>query len=230
VVVFSNFANSNPGGLALQVADLYLNDQMVVAPKKTGDSTDKTNALPPITLSAEALETFAGNYWNNVDSYSRKIYVKDDTLRYNRGGANENPLSPIGNNTFQMLNIDVDLKVRFEGDNGNKKMVVSIGDEDPSTFDQYQAANYSPQELQQFSGAYYSDELSTAYTLVVKDGMLMATHPRHSDILLTPVKDDLFNGDAWFFGMIKFERSTSGGISGMRVSSGRVLNLYFQKQ
>ena len=92
VVVFSNFANSNPGGLALQVADLYLKDLQTTERDKTAATEEKTNAIPSIRLSADALEAFSGNYWNNADSYSRKIYVRDDTLWYSRVGTNERPL------------------------------------------------------------------------------------------------------------------------------------------
>ncbi len=224
VVVFSNLASSNPGGLALQVADLYLKEEM----------TKETNEVAPIpeaiTLSAEELGAFSAEYWNATESYSRKIYVKDDTLRYSRGNNNESVLIPINRNTFQMLNVDADLKVKFENKNSKKKMIVSINNENPSTFEEYIPANYSPEELNAFTGTFYSDELSTAYTIGIKDGKLVATHPRNSAITFSPIKADLFSGDQWYFGMIQYERNASKTISGIRVSSGRVRNLYFQKQ
>jgi hypothetical protein len=109
-------------------------------------------------------------------------------------------------------------------------MFVSIDNATPSTFEEYVPTSYTPQELQQFTGAFYSEELSTAYTIVLKDGQLVATHPRHSDFTITPIKKDIFSSDEWFFSLIRFERNGSNDISGMHVSSGRVRNLYFQKQ
>jgi hypothetical protein len=224
VVVFSNLASSNPGGLALQVADLYLEDQMKL------ESNEESVTPDFITLSSETLDGFAGTYWNEVNSYSRKVYVKDDTLRYSRGEGDESLLVPVNPTTFQMLNVDANLKVRFDKENGDKKMFVSIDNATPSTFEEYVPTSYTPQELQQFTGAFYSEELSTAYTIVLKDGQLVATHPRHSDFTITPIKKDIFSSDEWFFSLIRFERNGSNDISGMHVSSGRVRNLYFQKQ
>lgn len=225
VVVFSNFANSNPGGLALQVADLYLKDKQTIA-----ESIEPTEVPASITLSTEVLNTFTGDYWNEVESYSRKIYIKNDTLHYSRGEGNVSLLVPIDNTTFQMLDVPSDLKVKFENENGQKKMIVSMNNENPSTFENYIPTSYSTNELQQFTGTFYSEELSTAYSIVVKDDKLIVTHPRHSDFAITPIKKDLFSGDPWFFGLIQFERNTSNVITGMKVSSGRVSGLYFQKE
>jgi len=84
-------------------------------------------------------------------------------------------------------------------------------------------------DLSEFTGAYYSDELSTRYELIIEDGNLVARHQRNSDIKLTPVKEDVFSGDAWFFGQNEFVRDGTHAITGCNVSSGRVRNLYFRK-
>jgi len=84
-------------------------------------------------------------------------------------------------------------------------------------------------DLSEFTGAYYSDELSTRYELIIEDGNLVARHQRNSDIKLTPVKEDVFSGDAWFFGQTEFVRDGTHAITGCNVSSGRVRNLYFRK-
>ena len=129
-----------------------------------------------------------------------------------------------------MLDIDVKLMVHFEPTNGPTKMQVTINDENPSTYEKYEPVHYTPAELQQFTGIYYSDELSTTYAIRVEDGQLVATHPRHSNITLTPVKNDVFDSDAWFFGYARFERGAGGNVTGLKVTSGRVMNLAFQKQ
>ncbi len=53
--------------------------------------------------------------------------------------------------------------------------------------------------LSEFSGEFYSEELSTTYHFTVVGENLMAKHSRLSDFNLKPIKEDMFNGQAWFF-------------------------------
>ncbi len=83
--------------------------------------------------------------------------------------------------------------------------------------------------LSDFSGAFYSEELSTTYTFTMVDDSLVAKHSRLSDFNLTPIKKDMFNGEAWFFGQVEFIRDANDVITGCKVSNGRVRNLYFKR-
>ena len=226
VTIFSNFAASNPGGLALQVADLYLEEFFIKPPPPQKD----TKAKNFIKLDNKQLKTFEGNYWNDASAYSRKIYLKNDTLRYFRGQGNESPLAPISSNEFQMLNVSVDLKVKFQNENDSKTMIVTIDGGAPILSHTYEPANYSLKELKEFTGTFYSEELTTAYVFEVEDDKLVAKHSRLSNIDLKAVLPDRFSGNRWFFGTIEFERDSNKKITGLRVSSGRVRNLYFEKQ
>src|SRR5690606_37651312 len=108
-------------------------------------------------------------------------------------------------------------------------MTVSIGGNDPSYFVAYEPANYTTEQLKQFEGTYYSEELSTFYDFIVKNGKLTAVHPRLSDIEFTPIMADVFSGNRFFMGLVQFERNTKK-ITALKVSSGRVRNLRFEKQ
>lgn len=230
VSVFSNYGGANPGGLALNVADIFLEEAGEGSEEKAeGETEGETEEATYIKLTVEALEEFTGAYWNEEGAYSRKIFLKNDTLRYSRGGKDETLLAPINENTFQMLNIGADVKVAFKIKGGQKTMIVRVGDADTIIHESYTPATYSAQELEEYTGIYYSEELSTAYEIIVKDDLLVAKHSRLSDIEISPIKTDEFSGNQWFFGQISFERNRENSISGMRVSSGRVRNLYFEK-
>ena len=84
-------------------------------------------------------------------------------------------------------------------------------------------------QLTQFAGDYYSPELGTSYTLVVKDGKIVAQHRRHDDITLTELEGDLFSGNRWFFQSVQFTRDSEKRINGFRLTSGRVRNLRFDR-
>jgi len=83
--------------------------------------------------------------------------------------------------------------------------------------------------LADFSGEFYSEELSTTYNFTIARDSLVAKHSRLSDFNLIPIKKDMFSGESWFFGQIVFIRNEKNMITGCKVSNGRVRNLYFEK-
>lgn len=224
VIVFSNFGGFNPGERAMKIADLYLAKDYVEMPlAKTGKP--KYKKLP-----AKQLESFSGNYWNEKERFGRRIYVKQDTLRYWRGENSENPLAPINDNTFQMLNVEADLKVRFESIDHVPTMIVVENEGEPSLFTSYNPITYSASELASFVGSYYSDELGTSYEISVVNDKLIASHLRTGKIEMTQVKDDIFQGNRWYFSFVEFVRNGDNAIIGCKVSSGRVRNLWFERR
>ena len=86
-----------------------------------------------------------------------------------------------------------------------------------------------PEQLAEFEGDYYTDELDTTYTIRVCGDQLVAQHRRHDDILLT-YADDHFVGDVWFFPEVRFMRDDAGNVVGFRLTGNRVRNLYFEKK
>ena len=229
VIVLSNYAATNPSRLSMQVTDLYLKESISLATSDNEKGEYKFNKLKAKKLKAKELQTFATDYWNEAGSYSRKIYVKNDTLMYFRGEGNESPLAPISADMFQMLNVGVDLKVKFENIDIGQTMIVTIDDGDPIVFKSYVPASYSEEELKEFTGVFFSEELSTSYTFILNEGKLIASHSRNRDINITPIKQDMFSGNRGFFSNIKYERDTYNAIIGIRVSSGGVRNFYFEK-
>ncbi len=86
-----------------------------------------------------------------------------------------------------------------------------------------------PEQLTEFEGDYYTEELDTTYTIGVCGDGLVAQHRRHDDIVLT-YADGHFLGDAWFFPEIHFIRDDTGRITGFRLTGNRVRNLHFEKK
>ena len=87
----------------------------------------------------------------------------------------------------------------------------------------------APEQLKEFEGDYYTEELDTTYTIRVRGDGLVAQHIRHDDILLT-YADDHFLGDAWFFPEVRFTRDGTGRVIGFKLTGNRVRNLHFEKK
>ena len=87
----------------------------------------------------------------------------------------------------------------------------------------------SPEQLAEFEGDYYTEELDTTYTIIRHEGGLVAQHRRHNDIVLTYTNGH-FRGDVWFFPEIHFIRDNTENITGFRLTGNRVRNLHFEKK
>jgi len=222
VVVLSNHAWFNPNQKALEIADIYLKDHFV----------EKEEQPKAMIMEVESkkndkqLEEYEAFYWNDKSNYYRKIYLRKDTLRYSRGNS-ESPLIPIGCNKFQMLNVEVKLIIEFTEEG---EMHVIINDDDPIVSKQYEPQKYSKSELMEFTGTFYSEELGTSYQILLEEEQLIIWHMRNGNATMDLIKEDLFTSSAWYIGNIKFIRNQQGAIKGMKVSNGRVRNLWLEKQ
>jgi len=221
VSVFSNSGSSNPAALALQVVDLYLKDDFV----ETEKNAKKKEKI--ITLKNEDLKVYEGNFWDAKGLYARKIYVMDDVLQYDRGNGNVTQLAPTANNKFVMLDVPNEVTVEFIKKDGSAHMVVAQDGEVVAEMENYTPVDTESVDVKPYLGSYSSEELSTTYTVVEKEGKLVATHPRVSDLPLTLLKTDIFSVGG---NTVVFTRNDKNIIDGLNVSTGRVKNLRFGKE
>ena len=159
---------------------------------------------------------------------ARKLYVKNDTLRFFRSNGNESPLQYIGNDEFVMFNTVSKFKVKILFENGNdKKMLVGAGDPN-NYYNPYTPVIVSTKYLSEFTGQFYSPELKTIYTFFIKNDTLTGYHPKYGDFKILVLKQDLFQSQKPL-GTITFIRDGSKKITGVRVAYDRVKNFWLEK-
>lgn len=233
VVVFSNLGNFNPSGMAAKIADIYLADEIKAAkkPEKIAEKEAiKTKALAAtkVEVSETTLNSYAGKY-ELQPGFIITISTENGELKVQATGQGGFIMTAIAENKFEFK--DAGIVIAFDKNDkgvihqltlnqgGRESKAPRLADFDAKSID-----------LSMFTGKYYSDELSTFYTLLVEDGALIARHARHEDIQLELVKKDFFGGNKWFFGLLEIIRSDIGVITGCKVSSGRVRGVWFEKQ
>lgn len=184
-----------------------------------------------VPLHLPAAERLSGYYWNEAGAYATKVYLKNDTLRYQRMSSGvESVLLPIGEKRFQMLiNGDDKIIVHFAESRGVKQLLVSIGGSDDLVSKEYIPVTYAKEELNQFAGTYYCDALNTGYTFSIEEGQLTARHLRKPPISFTPIKEDLFKGSEWCFSSVEFQRNAQKEIIGFIISFDGFGNLEFRR-
>ncbi len=219
IVTLGNTSAFNSRAMALRIADVYLRSYQSKPAAK-----EKRN-YSFVDLSTSELEKFTGHFWNVEENYSRQILVKGDSLRYSRGNT-VSTLAPISATAFKMVNINTDLIIQFQN---NEDMTIVVDNGSPSRFVKYDPADYSERDLRDFTGDFYSEELSATYRVHLKEGKLVAKHLRVEEVVFQPIMNDLFLGNHRYFNKIKYIRDAEGSIKGIRVSGNRVKNLWFEK-
>ncbi len=173
------------------------------------------------------LESYAGRYL--LDGRTLVIISKEgDKLMGQPSGSPKAELIPQSDTTFFVKEANSD--VTFERDEKGNIVRLAIKTSSQNQSAKRLGSPATAAQLTEFGGDYYSPELGTSYTMVVKDGKLLAQHRRHDDISLTELDGDLFSSNRWFFQTVQFTRDNEKRITGFRLSSGRARNVRFDRQ
>ncbi len=219
VACLCNLANTNPGQLARQVADIYLADQLKPdAPKPKVEHVG-------VTLSEPQLKSKAGVYWNPAVEDFVKLTLTDGKLSVSGGTGSE--LIPLAENRFQMKTQPTE--VLFESDaTGKLQMKVMPEGRSPATLEAMETMTPTVAQLKEYTGAYYSDELDAIYRIEIQDDKLIMKRKKNSPAFFMPVFKDAFNNMG--LGTIRFTRDPQSHVNGLIISSGRIRHLRFVKQ
>lgn len=224
VVVLSNAAEFNSGDMAHKVVDVYLKDKIKPEPKKE----EIPKAVAGIAVDQAILDTYVGEF-ELQPGFNISIRGNNNgQLQGQATGQPPFPLTPLSNTEFKVEGIDA--KVEFVPNGGNNVNTLKLH-QGGRIMDAQRLKGFDKKavNLSEFAGSFYSEELSTTYDFVVVGDKLMAKHSRHSDFEMQVVKKDMFAAQAWFFGQVEFVRDANNGITGCKVTNGRVRNLYFKK-
>ena len=225
VIVFSNAAEFNSGGMAHQIVDIYLQDKIEVEPEEE-DSEEKVES-EDIEVDSDILNTYVGQF-ELQPGFVITISQEDGQLSGQATGQPTFPLTPLSDTEFKVEGVEA--KIEFVPHEGIDIELIRLH-QGGQIMDAPRIKAFEPTsiDLSQFTGSFYSEELATTYHFVLQDDQLMAKHIRLNDFPLNPVKEDIFNGQVWFFGQVEFVRDSDNKITGCKVSSGRVRNLHFAK-
>ncbi|WP_342119000.1 serine hydrolase domain-containing protein [Pseudoduganella sp. OTU4001] len=209
------------GGYGMRLATVLLKDQF---PQPALIDYSK---LPRVSLSPAELQKHVGDYWNPLRSFAAKVYLKDGALHFSRSeGAEGREMIPLGDSVFQVkVEGDDTFIVKFVG----KDIHYSMDGSDPLIYESYQPAPYTKDELAQFSGTFFSEELNSSFVIDSSRGALTANNIRTGTVTFKPMAADMFAGDKRFLAGIKFIRDKSHAVTGFHVAVDEVRNLVFKK-
>jgi CubicO group peptidase (beta-lactamase class C family) len=226
IVILSNYSRSSIESKTNKISDIILDKSKDIPTKKT----TKVTQLPAkfIKLSNKKLKEFEGIYWSDEEKIGRKIYVKNDTLRYSSSDNNEWPLVPTDKHTFIMIRSSVKPIIKFNSK--MQQMTIKIENNLPGVFTFLQSnLDKNTNDFNMFVGNYYSPELKTMYSISIDDKFnIYLEHARHGIIKLEQLYNNIFSGD-WPIGTVEIKRNKEGKVMGLRMSNGRTRNVWFKK-
>lgn len=225
IAVLSNLASFNPGRLAQQLAEIYLEQEIAAAEAAEPEAPEPVR----VEVRGELLDAYAGDY--ELEGIGLRItFARDgDDLLVQPRGEQQLALTAESDSVFTLAQEGARIAFVPETSGVVNRLRLTQGGQ---TITGYRLGT-APQvtiDLAEYAGTYDSPELETSYRLVVKNDTLIAEHVRHDSITLARMGPDRFRGNVWFFGPVRFERDAAGAITGMRVSNGRVRDLLFVRR
>jgi CubicO group peptidase (beta-lactamase class C family) len=226
VACLCNLGTADPTRMALQVADLYLAD-------------DIENSQRPVAAAAETgtfdlteaqRNAIAGFYRNPANGETGRISIRGAKLFFDKfGPASE--LIPHAVDQFSILPREGQARTRVvmeRSADGKRRMKVSPPKRPEQVFEAIEAFAPFAGQLAEFAGSYFSEELDATYVLSVEDGKLIAVNREERKRPLSPTYKDSFT---LFAGaQFEFHRDTQGRVTGFVVHAGRIRNVKFVKR
>lgn len=226
VVVYCNRADANPGDRSRKVAEIYLADVMdpEVEPRSAADEVTGAE------VSVAQLESVAGRYWNEKRRSSWEVALEEDQLYLVLSEGDRFEMIPLAQRHFAIRSSWIQAEAQFEevGEEGMRMTFLFRGSDEPRVLERFSPRQVSANDLADYVGSYYSEELGVDYHLEVVDERLQFRIVRHEAHDLEPLFDEIFATSD--YGTFEFRRDGAGTVKGFMLDAGRVRNLEFLRQ
>jgi CubicO group peptidase (beta-lactamase class C family) len=226
VAVLCNFADTDPGALVRQVADILLAGDLK-DPQPAKEMTKATS----VAMSPEQIAAFAGTYWKRDDDVFYRILVKDGTLQMDFGDDEFHPLKPFAETHFHVADVswgdhlDLHFIPSVAGKPGSLEQSFDGGK--PQIYESVAVVDPTPAQLAAYSGAFVSDEIEPVYRISVQGGKLTLTRLKNKPNPLRPAMQDVFVGE---IGTLRFTRDANQHVSGFILNAGRIQGFQFTRK
>ncbi|HLL96935.1 MAG TPA: serine hydrolase [Spirosoma sp.] len=229
-IVLSNAAELNPAQSAYAMADIYLANQ--VKEDKSNKPAAKIADARGYQVDGKRLDQYLGDY-QLAPGFVLSFKREGDRFMGQATGQPPFELSALSDTTFYLKVVEA--RVTFHKPvNGNVTRLTWHQNGDHPAM-RVEAFTLSKEQLQVYTGKYYSPELETIYTINLTNDTLKLAHVHYGETTLKPVAKDRFE-TSWrllqsFYltQSIALVRNANEEIIGMRISNGRVRNVWFKR-
>jgi len=222
VICLTNFIRLDSRYISRLIADIYLKDSFREEPK----------SYQIINLPKEQLEDKTRFYQSHSDRSLLRVSLQNDRLLCQSNFSWTTEYAPVEQNEFKAVNPDLPMILKFINSDENPPFVIHSLYEGRLTNTYYpvKLITLSQEELQEYTGKFYSEELDTTWHMIIEKGNLCVRFERAQrrapQGFLRPTIEDEFA--AWP-SIITFFRNDSGRISGFIFGPDKNTGLKFKK-
>ena len=219
---FAIFAISNHNDFDMDafysIADIYLKDSFKMTKPTTVQEQKK---IKSVKLSTSKLKSFEGAYWQTEQNSSRKIYVKNDTLRFQ---SDSNLLLPTSDSKFILDEGNSQTQSEFTtNENGQKIFRLNFEDGINKDYFLYEPVSFSLTELEKFMGKYFNADFGVTYDLNIQNEKLVIYINGLGYTYIEPIMENMFSSNS--YGSFYFKSNSSNEINGFEY-----LGLKFERE
>lgn len=134
----------------------------------------------------------------------------------------------VGGRKFYLARFNADMEFVPQEESGGMKIVIT----QPGAVNEgvrVPMVTLDADVLTSYSGAFWSEEMQTQYTVSAREGKLWLFHLKHGESVLEPLVGDTFTSRFRFMPEVRFLRDTAGSVSAVTLGGGRVTGVTFQK-
>jgi len=224
IVCLSNSSGFQPGKMNRKVADLVLD--YLLSPEKPLKNLVKTPSNPKeVLISPYIFEPYVGKY--ELGS-GMVIDVHNDGGSFFLNIVGQAKFQIFPESETQFFVKETDLEVAFTRGKQQKTegLLMTIGSRKIYAKKMAQKVSLNDQELSEYTGTYYNQELNVSYKLIKdQESLYLQIGKKPKELIDLLKKDNLIMAD----GTAQFLRDKEGNITAFTFSSGDVKNLNFQK-
>lgn len=216
VIILTNIQSINPTPISYQILNLLIGLE---------ENDDKPN-VKSVSFKPQNLRQFTGDYKEINSDMTMQIFLENDTLKA-MGSMGNTKLPLIQKNTDEFVRLNAqNVRYNFEK-TSTYDMVISFGGT-PFYFKRAKLIKQNPNNLNDYAGDYFSEELQTTYHFFVENDTLKLSYKNHNNITLYPVQMNQFgNRDRTLY---HFILSEDGTLTEMLLScDGQISNIKFVK-
>ena len=219
----SNHAQFN-SGVAYELAAAFFGDAM----EEEEDAAGASGEFDPEDFDPEAFDEFAGRYaLDAAPNFILTFTREDDTFYTQATGQQRLEIVPTSDSTFRLLAVEASVTFLRDPEGDVEGLTLhQNGDNHATRLEDEEAEAWEPtaEDLADFAGRFFSEELETFYTFTVEDGDLVLHQRRLDRAELEPGEEDRFSGGGLSFA---FERDRNGQVIGFYLSNVRTRDVRF---
>ena len=236
ITVQSNHAQFG-SDVAFELAEEFFEDAMEPeeeageGPDAAGaaEAAEAEHAFDPDAYDPANFDEFVGRYAIDAAPDFILTFTRQDGTFYTQAtGQQRLEIVPTSDSTFALLAVEASITF-LRGDDGevNAAILHQNGNQRATRLEDdgaVEAWTPTAEDLADFAGRFYSEELETFYDFAVEDGELIMRQRRLGRVVLAPGERDNFAGGSFSFA---FERDRNGEVIGFYLSNGRTRDVRF---